>query len=209
MNVASLKCANNFYSGNNLKVINQKELNYIQQVKNDNPELQFSKSQFNESLIRKYNSEGLFKGYTTYEGSINDKPVYLKRDFQRTSLIAGSYSYSGTIGEDKVNITIAANKVTGRIGDKEIDLNFNPSFLCFKPYSINGKIGDKDINITQGSSLESANGENDIITLITLLEGYKFTFDNQSFGRLSLSNQANLDQEEAMMCVMMQQQTKI
>ncbi len=170
-------------------------------------EVNLSKAQFNEALVRKYNSDGFLKGHNTYEGSVNDKCVYLRQTFNKTSLFNGTCSYSGTIGNEQADITIDKNKVTGKIGDKNIDLSFDKGFLFFKPYSINGKIGDKEINITKGSDLEAAKGENDIITTIAALNGCKFNIDNQSFGNLSLSQQANNDQ--LMQSIMFQQQQQM
>ena len=166
--------------------------------------LNLSKGQFNEALVRKYNSNGLQKGHNTYEGSVNDKCVYLRQTLNKKSLFSGTYSYSGTIGSEQVDITIDKNKVTGKIGDKNIDLSFDKGFFFLKPYSIIGKIGDKEINITKGADLEAAKGENDIITTIAALKGCKFNIDNQSFGSLSLSQQANNDQ--LMQAAMFQQQ---
>lgn len=166
--------------------------------------LNLYKGQFNEALVRKYNSDGFLKGHNTYEGSVNDKCVYLKQTLNKTSLFNGTYSYSGTIGSEQVDITIDKNRITGTIGDKNIDLSFDKGFFFFKPYSISGKIGDKEINITKGADLEAAKGENDIITTIAALKGCKFNIDNQSFGSLSLSQQANNDQ--LMQAAMFQQQ---
>lgn len=164
-----------------------------------------SKTAFSESLMRKFYNTGLLQGYYTMEGSINDKVVNLKRDYERTSLFNGNYRYSGLMGEDKVDITVNGRNVSGKIGDKEINLTYKTAFLG-GGFSISGTIGDKEINIAKDSSVEGAMGENDILALTSSLQGMQLRTKNGQFTNYVVSAQQQIDNAEAAMGAQMMQQ---
>ncbi len=172
-------------------------------------DLCLSKELFGESLVKKYNSTGFLKGYTTYEGSINDKVVSLKQDYHKTGLISGYYTYKGLVGDESADIKIeskfgSGTNFSGKIGDKEVNLTLNNGL--FGKYSLVGTIDGKEINIFNGADLDAAQGENDILTTLLSLNGSKFSVKNGQFGRLELSHQATIEQQQMMMAQMQQQQ---
>lgn len=164
-----------------------------------------SKNSFNENLLRKFHSTGLFQGYYTMEGSVNDKIVNLKRDYTRTSFFTGNYRYEGTVGEDRAEIIVNGRNVSGKVGDKEINLTYRTAFLG-GGFSINGTIDGKEINIAKESPVESAEGENDILALASSLQGMQLRTRNGQFISYDISAQQQIDNMQAAMDAQMAQQ---
>ncbi len=158
------------------------------QIPYDNLKLTMNDN-FSESIIRKYYNTGFFKGYYAMEGSVNDKVVNLRLDKGGPF---NPYHYIGALGDDAVNITLNNKHALGKIGDKEIDLTYKTSHFS-KKFSIIGKIGDKTINIANNSTIDSTMEEDDIVTLVTSLQGFHLDVKNRQFTKLSSSAQRQID----------------
>lgn len=149
---------------------------------------------FNENLVKKYTDTGLFSGYNSYDGSINDKVVSLT---ESTSLLSGDHTYVGFIGDDKAALNIDrtffnGTFINGFVGDKQVELNIKKKW--FGNYSISGIIDGKEISIEKGSSVDSSKGENDILTTVGSLFGISFSVNDGKFGNLKLSKQSQIEQ---------------
>ena len=169
--------------------------------------IKLSKELFNESLLKNYNSTGLFKGYNSYEGSVNDKVVSLNENYNRTSFLSGITTYNGIFDNDKTNLSFESKpfdgtSISGFVGDKQVELTMKTGF--FSGYQIAGTIDGKEINITKGADLSAAQGENDILTLVGSLMGYSYNVQDGKFGTLGLSEQAYIEQQQ-MMAIQQQQ----
>lgn len=173
-------------------------------------DLELSKKCFGENLVKNYNRTGFLKGYYSYDGSINDKTVSLNYEHNKTGLFSGYDAYKGVVGDENTDLKIksdfsSGNNITGFVGNKEINLTFKNNI--FGNYSITGKIGEKEINITKGSDIDSAQGENDILTLVGSLVGSSFNIKDGKFGNLGFSKQVEQQmQQQQMQQQRMQQQ---
>lgn len=177
--------------------VSPKKIN-LGEMPNDSFQKKSSPLQFSENLTSKYHRTGLFKGYYTMQGNINDKKVSLELNKERTGLLSFKKNYTGNIGEQKVQVTVNKNTVTGAIDDKEVNLSYNKDFIG-KGFSITGNIGDKEINIQRGTSVSEAEGDKDILTLCMSLCGKEIKTKNGQFDSLGLSRQAEIEVTEAMM----------
>ena len=169
---------------------------------NRRTDLCLQKTLFNENLIENYNNNGLFDGYRSYEGTINNKPVSLVTQYHPTAILSGYNTYQGVVGEESANIKVEGifpkgTFINGVVGDKSVDLNVKQGILG--NFSITGTIDGKEINIKKGSSLDATQGENDVLTLVTSLTGHSFKIKNGNFGGLGLSKQAQITQNEQAM----------
>ncbi len=172
----------------------QNTQNVIRSAKEDSL---VQKQMFSENLTKKTN---LFKGTSAMEGEVNGKQVYLTSKYNKTGLLSGYTNYKGMLGDDKADIDVKSSgsifslksEINGQIGNKEVNITISRG--SFGKYSVTGKIGDKEINITKGSSLEEAQGEQDILTTAASLSGLKFNLKDGNFGTLGHSKQA---QDEA------------
>ena len=92
--------------------------------------------------------------------------------------------------------------INGSVGDKQVELTMKTGF--FSGYQLTGTIDGKEINISKGSDLSAAQGENDILTLVGSLMGCSYNVQDGKFGTLGLSEQAYIEQQQ-MMAIQQQQ----
>lgn len=204
MQIKNLNNVSNVHINNtvNKKTVEKTAPSYM----GNKTELLLSKNKFEEALVRKYHSTGFFQGFNTMEGSINDKVAYIKTSYVKTGFLSGYLGFKGTMGNENVDIKIDKNQITGLVGEKEINLTFDPGLGIFREYSITGTIGEKKIDIRKEAPVENSQGENDILALVASLLGYKLKEEKGQFASLELSQQSTIDKQIMMNQQMMDQQ---
>lgn len=184
-----LQPLNSLSNANNISLKGTRTKNSANSVQTKTRKDDFISSQnsFESHISREYYKNGVSRCFKT-TGHINDKSVNINVDYSTRTLLHRNYIVEGVLGEDEVNLKIDSKGIRGTIGNKRINLQYNPASFAklvslkdlqsgvdlssfTKPASFSGQIGDKTIDIATGSPISATQGENDILILTCMLGG--------------------------------------